>query len=175
MKQIKFKPRMTVEHKQRIMAVAYATQKVGGWQSTNVTPDVIEWLSKDGFNVDIGAQPSTKRLNVINAFSEAMSWLADHGYAARVVKAHRTTEFVMDPEVQVPMPDYVKGKQFKQGKMFTPEQALESQRRPPKAPPLPERGPDLDRFKVMFRIWWNEDRQEAESWLTDVCDKLERR
>lgn len=179
MKQIKFKPRMTNEHKQRLTAVAYATQKVGGWQSANVTADLIDWLTEDGFNVEIGAQPGGKRLNITNVFNEAMVWLADNGYAARVVKGKRTTEFIMDPEVNVPVPDYAKGKQFKLGNTVTAT-ATVSPLEPakpapkPKAPPLPSslRGPDTLRLNVMLKQWWQREPEAAQAWIDRVCDDL---
>jgi hypothetical protein len=169
MKQIKFKPRMTVEHKQRIIAVAYITQREGGLQSSNVTGDLIRILGQDGYNVAAG-KGSDQRINVTNVMAEAMRWLAGNGYAARVVKGRHTVEFVMDPDVDVPVPDYVKGKQLKQGKS---EPVVTAPNKP--APPLPSalRGPSLGRLEAALRKWWLASPDTAQEWIDSVCEDLE--
>lgn len=133
-KTITFPARSATERKQRILAVAFATQKVGGWKSTNVTSDVIDYLRKDGYDVGT-SRDGDSRLSLVGVVGEAMIWLTESGYAARVVRGKRTIEFVMDPDVNVPVPDYLKGKLFREskdlGRSVVPPRRVNTETLPP--------------------------------------------
>jgi len=165
-KKITFPPRSATERKQRILAVAHITQEVGGWEGSNVARLIQDRLEEDGYTVTAHTDNST---NVLNRVSDAMVWLTEQGFAARVVKGKRTTEFVMDPEVVVPTPDYVKGKTFRTAK----EEADPGTAKVLAAPPLPGRRLDLAPLINAVQAWHAKDREAAENWVRRVVLDLE--
>lgn len=171
---ITFPPRSQVERKQRIIAVAWLVKEKGGYASPDVANDIQQDLDKAGYSAQLPA------------ISEALRWMAQRRYAARVVHGQRTREFVMDPDVDVPEPEFIAAARLREVAASAAPPATNGatpvlaaapaattvRRRPPVPGRAEQRPPWLDRLTADVLRWWQNDPAAADQWAADVMDAL---
>lgn len=96
----KFPNRSERSQKERTKAVAWATHRVGGWRSANVTAQIQRYLADAGYKVD---QHLIKR---------SMEYLVEHDLAIAVTKGKRTVEFIMG-DTHLEEPDFVRAQRVR--------------------------------------------------------------
>jgi hypothetical protein len=80
---------------ERTLGVAWVTSRAGGYARPSGVNGLIEKDLRDvGYRVDR------------HLVRRSMQWLADEGYALMVVNGRRTQEFILAPDVDVPMPQF---------------------------------------------------------------------
>jgi hypothetical protein len=156
--------------KERHRAIVWATDRVGGWESSNVLAEVVEWLAKDGYELPL------------EHVAKALHQLDDKGWAIRVVQGKRTVGFVLNPDLVVDTPAYVKARMVRDAP--APAEPAPRKPRPPKGagkrrlPPLPgdtraaDRPPWLHQLCEGLTEYWREDPAGADAWAMMALDML---
>lgn len=173
-RRFEFPPKTQLQLKERVKAIAWATDKVGGWRGTNVTASIQRYLQEAGYKTN---QTLIKR---------GMEYLVGHDLAIAVVLGRRTTEFIMVPDVELEEPDFVKAQRVRassHGPDSEPAPVVTSNGvgpheapAPRPAPRLPRsrRGPDrLDELLASLREWYRVDPEECDRWIADVLHDLD--
>jgi hypothetical protein len=92
----KFPPKTQLQLKERVKAIAWATNKVGGWRGPNVTASIQRYLQDSGYK-------TTQALVKLG-----MDYLVKHELAVAVVLGRRTTEFILVGDVELEEPDFIR-------------------------------------------------------------------
>lgn len=158
-------PRTTRSFREQTLAVAWVAQRDGGYEADNVGPLIRQKLASEGFKVDQ------------QVIARTMAWLEEKGYAARSVHGRKHRLFVMDPDVDVPEPSFVKAKRLQAGAAPAAEPSTNGAaptvtRRPPVPGRGEQRPPWLDRLTADVLRWWQNDPTAADQWAADVMDAL---
>lgn len=171
-KTIQFPKRSYHSKNQSILAVAYATaQQPGrGWEGNDVSNDIAQWLDEAGCPI------------LLPRISEAVRWLDQRGYGARVMQGQRIRQFILDPDVVVPEPDFVKAARLADLATFTigdtpadaapaepaPAPAAAPAKPPRVVPPVPHRGlaePEwMPQLHALLVQWWSDEPAQADAW-----------
>jgi hypothetical protein len=160
-KTLRFPPRTTASKIQQVVSVAWITQQRGGFVSEDVSNEIQQALDDAGYTL---TQPR---------ITEAIRWLASHKLGARVVSGHRTREFVMDPDVDIPEPEFVRAH-----RMARPQAAAVNGQDPDpvrQLPPIPKRSdrpPWLVALADGIADWWRTDPNAATAWAKAVADNI---
>jgi hypothetical protein len=97
----KFPPKTQLQLKERVKAIAWATNKVGGWRGPNVTASIQRYLQEAGYKTGQ------------NLVKLGMDYLVRHELAIAVVLGRRTTEFIMAPEVELEEQDFIRAQRIR--------------------------------------------------------------
>lgn len=195
-KKLTFVPNTHQETKDRVIAVAWATQQVGGFKGRNVVYDIQKWLKARGY-----AMP-------IERIADAMVFLDQGDYGIRVVLGRRTREFIIDDELEVPVPAFVRAEAMRQhatakavdpvpvpdpepvidrtnGHATTAAAVVAADRHPadmvlpgrgrqmPRLPSSTRSDPDrLDDMLAALRTWYRTDPDACELWIDAVLRDL---
>lgn len=155
---IQFVPKMQTQKKEALLAVAWLAQRDGGgYEDQNVTSLIARKLRDEGYKLPQAQVHS------------AMVWLADRGYAVRSVLGRRHIMFMMDPDVLVPEPGFVRAHKARDaGRVST------NGNTPHRRPPTPQRTrpPWLPALTEGIAAWWCEDPAEADAWAYDVARSI---
>lgn len=186
----KFPPKTQLQLKERVKAISWATNKVGGWRGPNVTASIQRYLQDAGYKT---TQPLIKR---------GMDYLVEHDLAIAVVLGRRTTEFIMAPEVELEEPDFIRTQRVRARSHGPTPEALPPPpatngdapvviddhgarpmpgvellpgrgRQMPRLPSAVAKGPDgLDLLTDAVRTWHRTDPDAAELWVDAVLRDL---
>lgn len=173
----------------RTIAVAWITQQRSGFQSNNVVATIHKALRSVGYRTEQ------------HLISRSMVWLAKNGYAAREVVGRRCVEFVMDPNVEVPEPQFVLADRLRRRSQPAPARnigeaviaAQEAKARqngvaivttpepgmpPRRLPPLPGRSADpepawLSDVIAALTGWWKAQPETADAWARELLESFQ--
>lgn len=188
-RRFEFPPRTQLQLKERVKAIAWATNKVGGWRGSNVTAAIQKYLQEAGYRT---SQAHIKL---------GMDYLVKHNLAVAVVLGRRTTEFIMASDAEVDEPDFIKAQRIRaathgpeveptvvlpaaasnghaelatgQALVVAPS-ALPGRGRPmPRLPRQRSQDPErLDEMLAALRAWYQTDPEACELWIGGVLHDL---
>ncbi len=155
---IQFAPKMQAQKKKALLAVAWITQRDGGYEDRNVTALITRKLAAEGYKL-----PQDR-------VHDAMIWLDESGYALRSVLGRRHILFMILDDIVVPKPGFVRAHEARQA-----GRASSNGTGRPRRPPAPQRAPRppwLPALADGLADWWREDPTEADAWAVEVAAGL---
>lgn len=158
---LEFTGRTTRSFREQAIAVAWITVKHGGgFENDNVGRHIQRLLAAEGFAMTAQQVATT------------MARLDSLGYAARSVHTGKHRLFVMDPDVDVPEPEFIKALRLRDA------QRAASNGHAPVRPPVPApvhhqvTPPWMADLLAAVSNWWDEDQSAADRWAADVLASL---
>jgi hypothetical protein len=185
-RRIEFLPKMQEQFKERILAVAWITAQQPGrvYEAPNVTRSMAAALAKAGYRVPI----STDQGHPHRPLVTSMRWLEDHGYGLRSLSGKMHTGFMLDADVQVPTPPFVRVRQAREAatEQHAASEIAEGYHRAmasasradkplPPLPGAPTSPPWLERLDAAVTAWWRSDPEAANRWAVAAITAMDER
>lgn len=171
-KRLTFPPKTTQARKDAITATLWALQQqpTGGFESSNVTLDIAQYLAHAGYAIE---------QHLVRKYLE---WLEERGFAIKSMEGRRHTLAMATDDAPIAEPAFVKAAQVKAQRTTAPQEPAPAAahvngaavRRPP---PLPRRANALphDLLSKLTRAlgaWWSEDPAACEAWMAEAIASL---
>lgn len=157
---IQFGAKMQGQHKEKILAVAWMTATRDGYEGANVSGAIAHDLAEAGYRM------TSEEVN------RETKWLEDNGYAVRSQYGRRVRIFLLEPDVIVPEPGFVRARKARDAGRPSANGASRTHRRPPVPRQRVDTPPWMPALVEGLTDWWREEPADADMWAAEVASAV---